>query len=39
LTFTRSGRTLDDVVAALHRGDADVDPEEARIALAHVDRG
>jgi hypothetical protein len=38
LVFTRSGRSLDDVVAALERGDADVDPDEARIALAHIER-
>jgi hypothetical protein len=36
--FTRSGRSLDDVVAALERGATDIDPEEARIALAHLDR-
>jgi len=38
LVFTGSGRTLDEVIAALERGD-DVDPAEARIALAHLDRG
>lgn len=38
LVFTGSGRTLDEVVAALERGDA-VDPDEARIALAHLERG
>jgi hypothetical protein len=37
LVFSGSGRALDDVVAALERGDP-VDPDEARIALAHVDR-
>jgi hypothetical protein len=39
LVFSRSGRSLDDVIAALERGDTDVDPQEARIALAHVERG
>jgi hypothetical protein len=38
LVFTGSGRTLDEVVAALERGET-VDPAEARIALAHLDRG
>jgi hypothetical protein len=38
LVFTGSGRTLDEVVAALERGE-DVDPGEARIALAHLERG
>jgi hypothetical protein len=37
LVFTGSGRALDDVIAALERGE-EVDPAEARIALAHVDR-
>lgn len=37
LVFTGSGRALDEVVAALERGET-VDPEEARIALAHVER-
>ncbi len=37
LVFAASGRPLDDVVAALERGE-DVDPAEARIALAHVER-
>jgi len=37
LVFAASGRALDDVVAALERGE-DVDPVEARIALAHVER-
>jgi hypothetical protein len=38
LVFTRSGRSLQDVIAALERGATDVDPEEARIALAHIER-
>jgi hypothetical protein len=38
LVFTGSGRTLDDVVAALEHGE-DVDPGEARLALAHLERG
>ena len=38
LVFTGSGRTLDDVIAALERGEA-VDPAEERIALAHLERG
>jgi hypothetical protein len=38
LVFTRSGRSLEDVVAALEDGASDVDPDEARIALAHIDR-
>ena len=38
LVFTTSGRALDDVIAALERGDP-TDPEEARIALAHLERG
>jgi hypothetical protein len=38
LVFTGSGRTLDEVVAALERGE-DVEPGEARIALAHLERG
>jgi hypothetical protein len=38
LVFTGSGRTLDEVVAALERGE-DVDAGEARIALAHLERG
>jgi hypothetical protein len=38
LVFTGSGRTLDEVVAALER-DEPVDPAEARIALARVERG
>lgn len=38
LVFTASGRTLDEVAAALERGD-DVDPAEARIALAYLERG
>jgi hypothetical protein len=38
LVFTGSGRTLDEVVEALERGDH-VDPDEARIALAHLERG
>lgn len=37
LVFAASGRALDDVVAALERGE-EVDPAEARIALAHVER-
>lgn len=37
LVFTGSGRALDDVIAALERGE-DVEPDEARIALAHVER-
>jgi hypothetical protein len=36
--FTGSGRTLDEVVAAMERGER-VDPGEARIALAHLERG
>jgi hypothetical protein len=39
LVFSRSGRSLDEVVAALERGDGDVDPGEARIALAQLERG
>ena len=35
--FTGSGRALDDVVAALERGES-VDPDEARITLAYVER-
>ncbi|UGS36693.1 hypothetical protein [Capillimicrobium parvum] len=38
LVFSRSGRTLDEVVAALERGEP-VDPAEERIALARIDRG
>ncbi len=38
LVFTGSGRSLDEVVAALERGEQ-VDPAEARIALAHLERG
>lgn len=38
LVFASSGRTLDEVIEALERGDA-VDPNEARIALAQLDRG
>lgn len=38
LVFTGSGRALDDVIAALERGE-DVDPSEGRIALAHLERG
>ena len=38
LVFSRSGRSLDEVIAALERGE-DVDPAEARIALAHLERG
>jgi hypothetical protein len=38
LVFTGSGRTLDEVAAALERGE-DVDPGEARFALAHLERG
>lgn len=38
LVFTGSGRSLDEVIAVLERGD-DVDPAEARIALAHLERG
>jgi hypothetical protein len=37
LVFTGSGRTLDEVVAAMERGER-VDPGEARIALAHFER-
>ncbi|HWV87500.1 MAG TPA: hypothetical protein VNZ62_18770 [Capillimicrobium sp.] len=37
LVFAASGRALDDVVAALERGE-DVDPAEAQIALAYVER-
>jgi len=38
LVFTGSGRPLEEVIAALERGAA-VDPAEARIALAYIDRG
>lgn len=38
LVFSGSGRTLDEVLAALERGEP-VDPGEERIALAHLDRG
>ena len=38
LVFAASGRTLDDVIAALEAGE-DVDPAEARIAQARLDRG
>jgi hypothetical protein len=38
LIFTASGHALDDVIAALERGEQ-VDPDEARIALARVERG
>jgi hypothetical protein len=38
LVFTRSGRSLEEVIAGLERGDPDIDPEESRIALAHVER-
>jgi hypothetical protein len=37
LVFTASGRALEDVIAALARGEA-VDPAEERIAQAHLDR-
>ena len=37
LVFTGSGRALDDVIAALERGEA-VDPDEGRIALAEIER-
>jgi hypothetical protein len=36
--FSGSGRALDDVIAALERGEA-VDPGEERIALARIERG
>jgi hypothetical protein len=35
--FTGSGRALDDVIEALERGAA-ADPDEARIALAEIER-
>jgi hypothetical protein len=38
LVFTGSGRTLEEVADALERGE-DVDAAEARIALAHLERG
>lgn len=38
LVFTGSGRTLDEVIAALERGEQ-VDEGEERIALAHLERG
>jgi hypothetical protein len=37
LVFTGSGRTLDEVIDAMERGER-VDPAEARIALAHLER-
>jgi len=38
LVFSGSGRTLDEVVAALERGEP-VDPAEERIVLARIERG
>lgn len=37
LVFGASGRALDDVIAALERGEP-VDPAEERIALARIER-